>query len=1000
MEANVLDFTEKNGLVFCANPVSLENNYEILYINEAKKLGIDAVLFRRYYIETEKISYKSEPSVCVLVKNDGFFDSAEHIKLHAAIWSAGKNEVYVIKGETRIDIINARKPAESNHENNLSIESLVLASSRAINGIQEELFSAKLFGSGTFWDQPQFEEKIDERNSPYIFLLDYLMTVRKLLLADGSLNLLPETIDKLLVTCILVKFLEEIKDDQGKHTLRLLYKKYKINNFAEAVDNKLVIDILNDLANEFNGRIFDKFDSLEKNLISSSDLSLLAHFLRANIDIKSGQLFFWEQYSFKHLPTEIISAIYENFIQAEAIRQNGDSEKGVVYTPIHLVNLLIDEVMPLDKPHLFNDGNFKVLDPTCGSGVFLVAAYKRLLQWWAITNSTKDEIVYPSSKVAQRILEENIFGIDVKKTATLVTIFGLTTALLDKLTPQEIWNNLRFKDLSQKNIQNDNFFEWALTAKEQKLSFDLIIGNPPFNIETGKNKEDVLAPSVIKKLDFFNKKIPNNNFALHFLEGSCLFGKKICLIIPSNVLLYNKAAHSYRRSLFSNFTVEKIYDFTHLREVLFTKKSNSNYDDKKKIGRTPVAALIINNVKPIGTPIQHVVVKRTTEAEKKIRFEIDYYDQQQVKLDWALDPSKSFIWKTNLLGGGRLFHLIYKLSLLPTLKNHFEDLKRQNEEWLYSSGYKIGGNESTKSFALHLHQKPSISTKIKFDESQNCFTTTIEAEKKFEAPRNELLFSPPVLVVAEILGKKKIPMQLFNAYQTFNISFIGIHAPLNEFDKLNDIYNRLYVNDDISKINRLYMLLTSSKLLIHKETAFIKEDFDSLPYPQQIEDLDLSIEEKLIQEDILKYYVHLGKAISSRSAGNIFVSPVSDNQLTSFGKVFCASLNKLYKKNGNSWQLGCQKSTNQFVYLQFGFGPDGGLNNAALNGEPKDLEVLVNDNITNSGLINKRILRIYQHVDGYDCIIFVKPVAQRYWLDSIALKDVDDTFMDFKKAGF
>ena len=117
--------------------------------------------------------------------------------------------------------------------------------------------------------------------------------------------------------------------------------------------------------------------------------------------------------------------------------------------------------MPIDKPELFKKEDFKILDPTCGSGVFLVAAYKRLLQWWAINNQKNGTVVYPKSDVALRILENNIYGVDIKETATLVSIFGLTTALLDKLTPQQIWNNLKFSDLSAKNIRTGSFFDWA-----------------------------------------------------------------------------------------------------------------------------------------------------------------------------------------------------------------------------------------------------------------------------------------------------------------------------------------------------------------------------------------------------------------------------------------------------------------------------------------------------------------------------------------------------------
>ncbi|WP_162128720.1 N-6 DNA methylase [Flavobacterium phycosphaerae] len=240
------------------------------------------------------------------------------------------------------------------------------------------------------------------------------MTVRKEFTSSQELNLLPETIDKLLVTSILIKFLEDITDDKGKHTLRNLYKKHKIQTFAEVVENGLLVSILNDLSNEFNGKI-DKFSELEKNQIANANLNLLANFLRANINLKTNQLFIWEQYSFKHLPAEVISAIYENFIQAESVRNTGGKEKGVVYTPIHLVNLLIDEVMPLDKPELFKDNSFRVFDPSCGSGVFLVAAFKRLLQWWAINNSTRDNIQYPDSKNFSENIGRQYFGVDLKK---------------------------------------------------------------------------------------------------------------------------------------------------------------------------------------------------------------------------------------------------------------------------------------------------------------------------------------------------------------------------------------------------------------------------------------------------------------------------------------------------------------------------------------------------------------------------------------------------------
>lgn len=1001
MKSPILDFTENNGLVYCATPLRALNNFETLYISEAQKLGAEAVFFRRYYRNSEEVPYRSEPTVCIFSKEDSFFNSASHIELHAKLWSAGKNEVYLIKSPSRLDIINARKPAEAQQDRSLSIDQVVIASSNAIEGINQTNFSAYLFGSGTFWEQPLFENMLDEKSSPYIFLLDYLMIVRKSFFETPSFNLFPETIDKLLVTSILIKFLEEITDDDGKHTLKNLYKKYKITTFADAVEQGYSVPLLNDLANEFNGKIFDKFSDLEKEQITETDLTLIAKFLRANIDVKSNQLFLWEQYDFKYLPAEVISAIYENFIQAEALRQTGEKEKGVVYTPIHLVNLLIDEVMPLNKAtELFSTNSFKVLDPACGSGVFLVAAFKRMLQWWAINNSTPDNIKYPDCKTAQKILEDNIFGVDVKKTATLVSVFSLTTALLDKLTPQEIWNKLKFKDLSQKNIQHDSFFDWALKAKRSNHTFNLIIGNPPFNVETGKKKEDVLDADTLSALDLKHKNIPGNNFALHFFEASMLFAERVCMIIPSSVLLYSKTSQNYRKLIFTDYSISKIFDFTHLREVLFTKSTSKYYSIGKKTGRTPVVAIIAENRLSQGFPTEHIVVKRTITTEKKIRFEIDYYDYHNVKWDWIIDSEKSFIWKTNLLGGGRLFQFVYKLSMLPTLLDYVNTKREEDSSWIYSSGYKVGG-KTKKKFAQFI----SAGDKIEKVHENGEYEISDESEKSdlLEFFPDEKIYQPPVLIFDQILGRNNIPVTFIEQYKSkkylyFSRDFIGIHSSASNLIHLKKIYS--FVKDKYNKLYRFYVLVQSGSSMVLTETEINKRDIDILPFPEDESYLKLSESEVIIMDDVLTYNMHLGKAISRKSAGSIFYNHTKEPQLKSYCKIFCNVLNEVYSKNNKNWQIGSVVQTESYTICQFGFGQKKGLSYQFGNIADDTIKSLIQDRLTNSGAIYTRVIRIYEHVNGFDCIFLIKPNTQRYWLKSIALRDADDTFVDFKNAGF
>lgn len=980
-----LGFTRKNGLVH--NLSEARNHVERLYIEEVKRFCRvpNAVFFRRFYRnDADEMPHFSIPSVCIFHQKDSFFNTEEHKKLHAELWSAGNTEVYILLGETRIDILNARKPAKRAEKDvTLDDNALCLVSS-AISSFEEAKFSAHLFGMGTFWEQTEFQHKIDSNSNPYNFLLDYLMEARKQLQKNSSIKLTPVTIDKLLITSILIKFLEEIKDDDGKHTLKEIYKKnnLKTETFEEGLRNGKCLAILSDLSTEFNGEIFDTFNEDEKKQITEGgQLDAIANFLSADIDIKTKQGFLWKQYSFKHLPAEVISAIYENFIQAEAAR-NEEVRKDVVYTPLHLVNLMIDEAMPLEKAELFENQSFKILDPACGSGVFLVAAYKRLLQWWAINHWRKTKtIAYPDKKTAKLILERNIFGVDIEEVAALVTIFGLTTAFLDKLTPKEIWNNLKFQDLSKKNIGgNLNFIDWAKTAKANNENFDLVVGNPPFN-EATKGK---ISNQALKEL--FSKEVPNNKLALKFLEAALFFGKKVSMIIPSNVFLYNKNsnAHEYRKNIFTNYTVEKIYDFTHLRRNLFHKSAD-----------TPIITLLLENKPSEYQSIEHIVVKREFFSEQKMRFEIDYYDKHQVRWDIAIDERKHFVWKTNLLGGGRLFHLIYRLSLLETLEEFINERKKENSEWLYKRGYEIGGENVKKIPAPYIYLQQTL---LKFDEKNNIFDTKQELNSEFVVPHSEKLYDQPLLIFSQVMGKHKFAMQLFKTKQVFNMSFVGIHAPIDQTEVLEQIQKR-FCEQNFSTY-KVYMLSTSAKLMINKETVFVKEDIDSLPYPSEEKYLELSETEKLIQDDILNYYIHLGKATTPKNDGYKLHAPAEKLDLAKFGKTYCDVLNEIYAEDGNSWQIGEVLIASNFICYQFGFGKNDGLRKVIKKETEQKFNTLFNDIQLNSGVHYQRIIRYYDHQDGFDCVYLIKPNTKRYWLPSIALRDADDTFMDLKQHGY
>lgn len=996
MVKQILDFSENNGLILCNKPARAQNSYERLYLFEVTKLNAYAVFFRRFYKSKEdSLPYKSEPAVCIFLEEQIPIGSKKHHEVHAALWSEGKVDIYIIlKGNSRLDIYNVKKPAEK-IENQLSLKNLLLASD-SITNLDEERFSARLFGQGTFWEQKENKHHIDVNNSPYKHLVEYLMSIRKEFLKNTEYDLRQETVDKLLVLTILIKFLEEKKDTyDDKSTLDEIYSKYSIESIEEIQGGEQLLAVIQDLSNEFNGKIFDQFDSDEQLSIQSTNLSILSDFLKADIELKTGQVFLWRQYSFQHLPAEVISAIYENFIQAEAEIDGRGHEKGVVYTPIHLVNFLIDEAMPLDVPPIsfIETGIYKILDPTCGSGVFLVAAYKRLLQWWTILESQKTgKIVYPDVSTAQKILEDNLFGVDVKSTAVRVTIFGLTTALLDFLTPKQVWSKLKFKDLTYRNIVHADpptgFFKWALDAKNKGLRFSLTIGNPPFNPEKKEKKEKVLDEKIIKSLDLKHKNIPRKNFALHFFETSMLLTDRICMIIPSNVLLYDKSASEYRINLLTNYSVSHIYDFTHLRETLFVKKGGG-----RKMGRTPVVALFAENKLADTTSVQHIVVKRTISVEQKLRFEIDDYDNHSVKWDWAVDPEKQFVWKTNLLGGGRLFHLIARFKSLKSLA----DVIQENEEWSEIRGFE-GGSKYT------IDKCDRIISISENGKAEIDYNTTLETSNLKEG----FMYEPPFMIIEQVIGSSNIPVFLastekFHEKQKlyYNRDFLGISVPPSGENLLKEIYKSFRRQNENSLNYRLFVTSISSSSLILTETDINKSEILSVPFTQDEDLFRLSDPEKIVQNDVLKYYIHLGKAISPKSDGFVLHRNVKQIELTDYGQVLCSELNDIYAQDNNLWQLGKVFRMASFTVYQVGFGREGGLEHKFIvGGLDKKVEELINNETSNKGARYRRVVRFYDHVDGFDCIYFVKPNPIRYWLKSIALRDADETFVELREEGY
>ena len=967
---------ESTGLVFIDQVP--RNPSEFLALEKAKKYEADAVYFRRF-----EGGRASIPQIYIYNFTSKEVDQDKIGDLHRRLWNSGQVPLFFIFTRTEIKIFNCLKSPDFDPETEKVIasplETISLAAEVDSEVEERKLkeFSARQFDNGSFWETSRYKDNFKLEDSSYETLLRHLKKIRCDIVKEKILE--PAIVHKLLVMSILLKYLEERKDE-NKNTV---FPTGFFCRFAEGANSYTGVlkkrgacrKLFEYLSRHFNGEIFKWEDEIELAVLSQTDLNPFAKFLEGQTEI-SGQRTLWPLYSFNDLPIELISNIYEEFLT---------DKPGVVYTPPYLVHFLIDEAMPLESPQ----EDFKVLDPACGSGVFLVAAYQRIIDWWRKRNNWER----PNLETLKTLLRNNIYGVDIEGEAVRLSIFSLSLVLLDELSPKEIWQNLKFDNLKQSgNLFAKDFFE-LMDGDIIRERFDLIIGNPPF-----KKFSPPWAEQLEEKAKRNRVQVPNKQVALLFLEQSlkiCKTGGLLCMIIPSGPFLYNDSSPAFRKYFFQSCRVKQILDFTALTQVLFNKKF-------------PTAVVFAVNDVPNLKPILHVTFRRTKTAKDKIYLELDHYDLHYVSYKNALD--NPLIWKTNLLGGGRLHFLISRLSRIKKLGTYLEEKK--SEGWVIGEGFKIGDKseidllkhytsnikslspvemkelkrlEEKYQRAEYLTGKRTLPTEAftenGIDESQ----IRILEEEYFESIRekNRLIFKGPHLLLKEIAEENSIPITFRDDDLSFMRQIVGIHAPPHQRAELLDIERKIKGE----KIILFHVAAFSGRYMISRATALLKKDLINIPYPDTDSELEFSELECILMDDVLNYMLDFHR----NGEESKVAQPVEEEQLTGFGEIYCKILNTVYEKFKPAKPL----KTENFVCFPIYYGKEPQLKTDDVKKFEYELKKLVYKKFGKYLRIN-RIMRIYDE----NIIYLVKPNQLRFWLRSIAIRDADETFEDLVKQGY
>lgn len=970
------------GLLFTGD-IPDDCRHERIAAEKAGKYGAAGVYFRRF-----QDGRVSAPQIYIFDFTREEENDDEIAELHRKLWNAGQVPLFFIFTKTEIKVFNCLKRPEFDPNevkfttSPMEILKLAVEAEDELNKKKRKEFSARKFDNGSFWETSSYRDQFKLGDGSYESLLKYLKDIRTGILKE---NILKESIiQKLLVIAILIKYLEERIDKHGNTVFpHDFFPRFAegATRFTDILKTKgACLKLFDYLGDHFNGEIFKWEDEEERNLLARTDLAPFSRFLEARTD-STGQGTLWPIYSFNDLPIELISNIYEEFLGKE-------TGKGVVYTPPYLVHFLVDEVMPLDAPV----EDFKIVDPSCGSGVFLVAAYQRIIDWWRVRNDWRK----PDPGIMKELLRNSVFGVDISSEAVRLTIFSLSLVLLDASSPKEIWENLRFDNLRARgNLFDRDFFE---LIKEGKLegTFDLVIGNPPFI-------EKLTTPAAIEvetEQQTHRVKISNNQLALLFLEQSltvCKPGGRVSLLVPSEAFLYNYGSFKFRKHFLQSCNVREILDFTPLREVLFGSANAS------------ASVVVARKEKPEGNRILHAIFRRTKVSKEKIYLELDHYDFHLVNYREALD--NPLVWKADFLGGGRLGNLIARLDTFDNFGAYLED-KINNHGWCVAEGFivaegskdivKLKGyiarrNELTKTEAAELERlekkhkadyltgKRSLPTNALTENGiDDSKIYTLEEDFFYRSSKeNKQIFSAPHVLIKEGARKASIPIDFTDDYLSFKHQVVGIHAPEDQRDELLEIVRRIKG----SKFSLFCAGAFSGKHMIDRGTAVLKKDIMNIPFPENSVDLELSEIEEILVDDVLTYMLDFRE----KGERATILQPAELTHVEAFGELFCKILNTVYDKFTAHQPV----ITDRFVCLPIYYETMPQLE----IGDTAQFEAHLQRLIRKDMGGNLRIIRVLRIYDD-NVIYLLKPKQLRYWLKSIAVRDADETFEDLVKQGY
>lgn len=628
-------------------------------------------------------------------------EPAEASYRHKQFWNQSTANILILQDPNYVHVFSGQMPPGENGK--IDDHSALIDKWKRVADTLEHHHFIEQLSSGHYYRL--HSAKFDPKGTVDRYLINNLRTLCRLLAHEDTVRCRKAVnafVGQIIFACYLVdreiiRFSDYsfIPSPNRINDLKDLFVKCNTNQIKDFL-NKL----FSSLRDDFNGSLFEGEFEDELGFLSEGDCDYLRHFFQGReLETEiTGQLTlgFWA-YDFSIIPVETISAIYEELLAFEDIEDK--KSKGAFYTPRHLAEMVVEEAVSSDPTILGKT----FLDPSCGSGIFLVVLFNRMVDEWRQMNEGYDE----KSLIGAlgNMLKNNIHGVDVNQTACRIACFSLYVAFLDQFDPpylQGLQNKngkfleklLAYQDEHWSNVENPSVFEGNFFDPELpvKGEYDFVIGNPPWS---GRNKsvEDKTLEKwlssdnnpwlgkVRKKSQLTKVFYPGKQVAHAFMWKVPIHLRangKSCLLLPSEILL--NRTDKFQELWFQSVTVGRIIHLADFRRLLFENAIHPcfiidfNCANKDSIDEIEYVTPKFAGIDP-GTGVVQILPD----------------DRKWIPINQVIEEAQknraAILWKKYYTGTSRDRRLIDSLMTLPPL-SEIAGSAKAGKRWVTGKGFK------------------------------------------------------------------------------------------------------------------------------------------------------------------------------------------------------------------------------------------------------------------------------------------------------------------------